>query len=87
MTQAMENSLASHDMVVQNIDAAAKEDARFEKILKFKKGEYFIGEDPVPLGTEFLAHAASWVKVLAQVRRPSNRRAQDLSGGPWRTAA
>jgi hypothetical protein len=47
----------------ENILNAAKEDAGFEKILKFKKGEYFIGEDPVALGSEFLAHAAAWTKT------------------------
>jgi hypothetical protein len=47
---------------IENIHDAAKEDAGFEKLLKFKKGEYFIGEASVPLGTEYLAHTAAWTK-------------------------
>jgi hypothetical protein len=47
---------------VENILDAAKEDAGFEKLLKFKKGDYFIGEQLVPLGTEFIAHAIGWTK-------------------------
>jgi hypothetical protein len=46
-----------------NILAAAKEDAGFEKILKFKQGEFSIADDPVPLGSEFLAHPESWTKT------------------------
>jgi hypothetical protein len=47
---------------LENIQAAAREDAGFEKILKFKKGVYFIGDEEVAPGTEFLAHAAAWTK-------------------------
>jgi hypothetical protein len=47
---------------IENIHAAAREDAGFEKILKFKKGEYFTGEEAVPLGTKFVAHAVGWTK-------------------------
>ena len=46
----------------ENILGAAQEDAGFEKLLKFKKGEYFIGEDQVLLGTEYIAHAIAWTK-------------------------
>jgi hypothetical protein len=44
-----------------NILGAAQEDAR-ERILKFRKGDFLIGEEGVPLGTEFLAHTAAWTK-------------------------
>ena len=47
---------------VENILGAAQQDAGFEKLLKFKKGEYSIGEELVPLGTEFIAHAIGWTK-------------------------
>src|SRR5215467_7910671 len=46
----------------ENILAAAREHAGFEKILKFRKGEYFIGDENIPLGTEFLAHPEAWTK-------------------------
>jgi hypothetical protein len=57
----------SNDVIVKqnqlaNLEAAAREDAGFEKILKFKKGEYFIGEEEIELGTEYLAHTVGWVK-------------------------
>jgi hypothetical protein len=47
---------------LENIAAAAEQDAGFEKILKFKKGEYLIGEEEIPLGTEYLAHVVGWTK-------------------------
>jgi hypothetical protein len=46
----------------ENILRAAQEDAGFEKLLKFKKGKYFIGEAEVPLGSEFVAHTPQWTK-------------------------
>src|SRR5262249_55941479 len=58
----MSNDVAVRSSQLANIEAAAREDAGFEKILKFKKGEYFIGEDEIALGTEFLAHTVGWVK-------------------------
>jgi hypothetical protein len=57
-----ENALTTHDTEIENIHAAAQQDAGFEKILKFKKGEYFIGEELVPLSTEYLAHTTAWTK-------------------------
>jgi hypothetical protein len=45
-----------------NILAAAEEDAGFEKLLKFKKGKYFIGDDEVPLGRQYVAYATQWTK-------------------------
>jgi hypothetical protein len=59
MTNA--NAIATKDTETENIIAAAKEDS-FDKILKFRKGEYFIGEDQVPLGTEYLVHCIAWTK-------------------------
>jgi hypothetical protein len=46
----------------ENILDAAQKDAAFEKMLKFKKGDYFIGEELVPLGTKYIAHAIGWTK-------------------------
>ena len=56
----MNNALVKDRLT--NIESAARENSNFEKILKFKKGEYSIQEDTIPLGTEYLAHAASWTK-------------------------
>src|SRR5215469_15701523 len=57
---AMSNALVKDQLT--NIERAAREDANFEKILKFKKGEFSIQEEPIPLGTEYLAHTAAWTK-------------------------
>jgi hypothetical protein len=62
MTQENKSVTVGRKAEVENIQNAAQEDAGFEKILKFKKGEYFIGEDEIPLGTKYLAHAAAWTK-------------------------
>jgi hypothetical protein len=55
-------SLTTRNTEIENIHDAAKESAGFEKLLKFKKGLYFIGEEEVPHGTEYLAHTAAWTK-------------------------
>jgi hypothetical protein len=63
----MENSdnrnIATRNTEVENIAEAAHEDAGFDASLVHKKGEYFIDEEKVPLGTEYLAHPAAWVKL------------------------
>lgn len=58
----MTQELIMHSTEIENLQTAARADAGFEKILKFKKGDYFIGEDEIPLGTEYLAHAQAWGK-------------------------
>lgn len=58
----MSNDVTIRHSQLANIETAAREDAGFEKILKFKKGEFFIGEEEIELGTEFLAHTVGWVK-------------------------
>jgi hypothetical protein len=55
-------SVTVHRTEVENIQTAAQADAGFEKILKFKKGEYFITDEPVALGTKRLAHTTAWTK-------------------------
>jgi hypothetical protein len=62
ITKTTENVLMVGGTEAENILGAAQEDAGFEKLLKFKKGAYFIGEELVPLGTEYIAHAKAWVK-------------------------
>lgn len=46
----------------QYIGEAAQEDAGFEKMLKFKKGHYYMDNDEVPLGTQLVAHTVGWTK-------------------------
>ena len=48
---------------IENINTAARADAGYERLLKFKKGDYRVGEEAVPLGTEYLAHVIAWTKV------------------------
>ena len=47
----------------ENILDAAKQEARFDRLMKFREGAYFIQDDVIPLATEYLAHAAAWTKV------------------------
>ena len=56
------NVAAARGTEIDNILGAAQEDAGFAKLLKFKKGGYFIGEELVPLATEYIAHAIGWTK-------------------------
>jgi hypothetical protein len=55
-------ALTTHGTELENIAMAAQQDAGFEKILKFKKGEYFVAEEEIPLGSEYLAHVVGWTK-------------------------
>jgi hypothetical protein len=63
----MENStnrtITTFNAEVENVEEAARENASFEAALVFKKGEYFVDEQEVPVGSEFLAHPEAWVKV------------------------
>ena len=68
-----------------NIEEAAHDDAGFEAFLLFKKGEYFIDEEEIQLGTEYLAHPEAWVKVWrkfagAYASRLSRRQAREAAG-------
>jgi hypothetical protein len=48
---------------VENVGEAARKDASFDPSLVFRKGEYFIDEEQVPVGSEYLAHPEAGVKV------------------------
>jgi hypothetical protein len=63
-TETKNAVITTNDMTeADNIALAVQEEANFDKLLKFRKGAYFIGNDTVPLGTEFLAHAVAWTKT------------------------
>jgi hypothetical protein len=62
LTKASNNAVAPRDAEANHILTAAKQDAGFDRILKFKKGKYVVDDETVPLGTEYLAHATAWVK-------------------------
>ena len=55
--EVMENTTTE----AENIRDAAKEDT-FERMLKFNKGDFIVGDEPVPLDTEYLAHCVGWTK-------------------------
>jgi hypothetical protein len=44
------------------IGSAASEDGGFEALLKFKKGEYSLSGEVVPLGTRYIAHCIGWTR-------------------------
>src|SRR5262249_1189376 len=62
MTKTSKDVAVQRGTELGNLRAAAQEDAGFEKVLKFKKGEYSIADEPVALGTEYLAHTTAWTK-------------------------
>lgn len=51
------------DRAAQNIYTAAQTDAGFERMIKFKKGEFYIDGELIPLGTEYVAHCVGWTKT------------------------
>lgn len=44
------------------IDHILKQTARSNPLLRFRKGKYFIGDDEVPLGREYIAYALDWTR-------------------------
>ena len=62
----MLNEIITATSEVDNLVNAVQAEARFDRLLKFKKGDYKVSEDDVPLGTEFLVHPAAWLKVWAK---------------------
>jgi hypothetical protein len=62
LTKTGNNAVAIRSEEAEYILAAAKQDAGFDKILKFKKGVYVVDDKTIPLGTEFLAHTTAWTK-------------------------
>ena len=63
-TMTKENkSLTARDTEIENISTAAREDGGFEKLLKFNKGDFLIGDEKIPLGAEFIAHVPAWMKT------------------------
>ena len=62
----MSNEIITATSEVDNLVNAVQAEARFDRLLKFKKGDYKVSDDDVPLGTEFLVHPAAWLKVWAK---------------------
>src|SRR5271168_339659 len=58
-----DQSITTRSTEVENIESEARTDAGFDPFLTFKKGDYFIDENGVALGTEYVAHPEAWVKV------------------------
>jgi hypothetical protein len=50
---------ALHDDAV---DTILRETARSNPMLRFKEGKFYIGDDVVPLGTEYVADTMSWTR-------------------------
>jgi hypothetical protein len=66
-----------------NLLNAIEAEAKFDRLLKFKKGEYKIGEDDVPLGTEFIVHPAAWLKAWIKFvdRKVADRKVYRVAKG------
>jgi hypothetical protein len=72
MTQAMKKPETQTQLTLDNEDEnilnAAKQETKFDRLMKFRDGRdtnkwYFIQDDVIPLGTKYLAHATAWTKV------------------------
>ena len=50
---------------LDNLNRATQEDQGFQKLLKFKKGDYWCDNEEVPVGTEFVAYPAGLTKLWA----------------------
>jgi hypothetical protein len=59
-----EANITTRNAEAENILSATQEGTN--KFIKFKKGTYLIEDTPVPVGTEYLAHAKAWTKVWAK---------------------
>ncbi len=81
MTQT--RSLTTQNLEIKNIADAARDDAAFEAFLVFKKGDYSIDGEEVPVGSEFTAHPEAWVKVWRKYdgERLTERRVYRIAKG------
>jgi hypothetical protein len=48
---------------LDNLADAVQDDVGFQKMLKFKKGEYFSDNQEIPLGTQMIAHCIGYTQV------------------------
>jgi hypothetical protein len=57
------------------IKAAASDEGRSMRLLKHKKGHYFIRDEEIPLGKEYIAHCVGWAKewVRFEAGQPTAR--------------
>ena len=62
MSQTSKDVAVQRGTEIENLRAAAQQDGGFERVLKFKKGDFSIADEPVALGTEYLAHTTAWTK-------------------------
>ena len=78
----MENELTSN-REAENIINEAQSDTTFLKMLKFKQGDYWCGDEEIPLGTVYLAHCKSWTKswIHFENRRVVERRNYKVAAG------
>jgi hypothetical protein len=63
MEHSDNKQITTFNAEVENVGEAARKDASFDPSLVFRKGEYFIDEEQVPVGSEYLAHPEAGVKV------------------------
>lgn len=57
------NEIIKHNSELDNIADEIQGDTGFQKMLKFKKGDYFCDGQQVDLGTQMLAHCIGFTKV------------------------
>lgn len=59
----MSNQEMTNNREAENIAREAQTDAGFQKMLKFKKGDYVCDGEEVEIGTVYLAHCKAWTKT------------------------
>jgi hypothetical protein len=70
------NNLVVTDEKTKALAVAAAEEGYHDRILKFAKGLYSIGDDAVPEGARYIAHPDNWVRGWVKFvdRRPVEQR-------------
>lgn len=57
----MTGEVTKRSQEVDNIGREADTDT-YQQMIKFKKGDYWCGEDEIELGTRYIAHCIGWTK-------------------------
>jgi len=80
-------NLQTFNTEIANIDDAARQDASFDKSLKYKKGDYLIDDSiPVAQGTRYLAHPEAWLKTWLKFGKDPNGEWELLAKHVYRVA-
>jgi hypothetical protein len=79
----MTNELVDQTAISNRFSQVAEETQAKDKLLKFNKGVYKIGDDEIPAGREYIAHVAGLVRgyIKFEDRKPVDRRLGKVADG------